>query len=152
MKKNKKGVTVVSILIIVVVIAILSSSVVISTKLITDYTYKKEFKNEYYLIKSAVNDYIMRNSGIIDFEETKIDLNLVENDSLKQFDGETVVNNKIDAYIVDLDKIGIKNATYGNKLNGNTEDVYVVTKDKQSVYYKKGFKNSDSVYYKAVED
>ena len=44
MKKYKSGVTVVSVLIIVVVLATLSSAIVISSKLITDYTYKKEFK------------------------------------------------------------------------------------------------------------
>ena len=152
MKKYKSGVTVVSVLIIVVVLAILSSAIVISSKLITDYTYKKEFKNEYYLVKSAVNDYIMRNSGVIDFEETQIDLTNVTSNNLSQFNGETIVSNKIDAYVVDLDKVGVYNTTYGNKLDSNTNDVYVVTKDKHTVYYKKGFSSNNSVYYKAIED
>ena len=152
MKKYKSGVTVVSVLIIVVVLAILSSAIVISSKLITDYTYKKEFKNEYYLVKSAVNDYITRNSGVIDFEETQIDLTNITNNNLSQFSGETIVSNKIDAYVVDLDKVGVYNTTYGNKLDNNVNDVYVVTKDKHTVYYKNGFSSNDSVYYKAIED
>ena len=152
MKKYKSGVTVVSVLIIVVVLAILSSAIVISSKLITDYTDKKEFKNEYYLVKSAVNDYIMRNSGVIDFEETQIDLTNVTSNNLSQFSGEAIVSNKIDAYVVDLDKVGVYNTTYGNKLDNNVNDVYVVTKDKHTVYYKKGFSSNNSVYYKAIED
>lgn len=152
MLKNKRGVTVVSVLIIVVVISILSSGIIFSSKLIMNYTYKKEFKNEYYLVKGAVNDYIMRNSGNIDFAETEMDLSNISNQYLTQFDGETKTNNKIAAYVVDLDKIGVYNTTYGNKLNEDNDDVYIVTKDKHSVYYKKGFNSDSFVYYKAIED
>lgn len=152
MLKNKRGVSVVSVLIILVVISILSSGVIFSSKLIIDYTYKKEFKNEYYLVKSAVTDYIIRNSGNIDFDETEIDLSDISNQYLTQFDDETKTNNKIVAYVVDLDKIGVYNTTYGNKLNEDNDDVYVVTKDKHSVYYKKGFNTDSFVYYKAMED
>ena len=94
----------------------------------------------------------MRNSGVIDFEETQIDLTNITNNNLSQFSGETIVSNKIDAYVVDLDKVGVYNTTYGNKLDNNVNDVYVVTKDKHTIYYKKGFSSNDSVYYKAIED
>ena len=46
----------------------------------------------------------------------------------------------------------LKTNSYGNKLDNNVNDVYVVTKDKHTVYYKKGFSSNDSVYYKAIED
>lgn len=152
MLKNKKGVTVVSVLIIIVVLSVLSSGIILSTKVIMDNTYKKEFKTEYYLVKNAVNDYIMRNSGKVDFEETEIDLSDISNQYLTQFDGEVKEDNKIKAYVIDLDKIGVSNTTYGNKLNEDSNDVYVVTKEKYTVYYKKGFNSNDFVYYKAIED
>lgn len=152
MLKNKKGVTVVSVLIIIVVLSVLSSGIILSTKVIMDNTYKKEFKTEYYLVKNAVIDYIMRNSGKVDFEETEIDLSDISNQYLTQFDGEVKEDNKIKAYVIDLDKIGVSNTTYGNKLNEDSNDVYVVTKEKHNVYYKKGFNSNDFVYYKAIED
>lgn len=149
---DKKGVTLISILIIVVVISALTSIITISSNVIMKNVYKREFKAEYYLVKSAVDDYIIRNSGNIDFEETEIDLSNISNKYLIQFEDETIIDNKIEAYEVNLNKIGVYNTTYGNKLNENADDIYVVTKDKQSVYYKKGFSNEEFIYYKAIED
>lgn len=152
MIKYKHGVTVVSVLVIIVVLSVLSGILVVSTKSILNYTYRKEFNNEYYLVKSAVSDYITRNSGVIDFEETNINLNSIKKEYLNQFESENVQNNIIQAYVVDLDKIGVYNTTYGNAQDGDTLDRYVVTKDTHMVYYKKGFNDNDYVYYKAVND
>lgn len=152
MKSKKSGISVVSVLIIVIVISVLASTVIFSSEYILEYTYKKEFKKEYYLVKSAVNDYIIRNSGNIDFEEIEIDLSDVKNQYLTQFTEEIPVDNKIKAYVVDLEKVGVDSTRYGNKLNGDEKDIYVVTKDTYMVYYLKGFENNNFVYYKAIED
>lgn len=151
MTSEKRGVTVVTALMMVVVLSILTSTIVLSTKLIMENVYKKEFKTEYYLVKSAVEDYITRNSGIIDFEEIDIDLSNIPNNYLNQFSGQTIVENKIEAYVVNLEKVGVDNATYGNKLNGDL-DVYAVAKATGEVYYIKGFETNNFIYYKAIED
>lgn len=151
MTSEKRGVTVVTALMMVVVLSILTSTIVLSTKLIMENVYKKEFKTEYYLVKSAVEDYITRNSGIIDFEEIDIDLSNIPNNYLNQFSGQTIVENKIEAYVVNLEKVGVDNATYGNKLNSDL-DIYVVTKATGDVYYMKGFETNNFIYYKVIED
>lgn len=147
---DKKGVTVVSVLIIIVVLSILAGTITISTSYIVNDTYKKEFIREYKLVQSATDDYVMRNSSIIDFEETTFDLSNVDSDDLAQFDGETIVDNKIEMYIIDLEEIGIENSTYG--LGNSEEDVYLLSKDTNVVYYKKGFISDGDIYYRNIED
>ena len=150
MKSKKSGVTLVSVLIIVVVLSILTATVTISTNSIIKNTFNKEFVREYTLIKSAVNDYIVRNSGIIDFETGEIDLTVVNQESLDQFNSDDIEDGVIQCYVVDLQKIGIKDATYG--ISQTEDDIYVISKNTKTLYYKKGFSYNDSIYYVAVED
>ncbi len=147
----KRGITLISIVLIVVVISIVSGIVTISTNHILDNTYKKEFFSEYNLVKSYTGDYILRNSGKIYFEETEFDLTKVERKYTNQFVDETIVSNKIDMYIIDLEEIGVYNATYGTGKNGE-DDVYLVSKGTNNVYYMKGFKSGDLIYYKAINE
>lgn len=149
---NKKGITIVSTLITLVVISILAGTVTISTNYIMNDTYKKEFIREYKLVQSATDDYIMRNSGNIDFEETTLDVSMLELEELQQFSEETIVDNKIDMYIVDLEKIGVTSLTYGIKAEDDETDVYLLSKETNIVYYQKGFENNDTIYYRAIND
>lgn len=149
---NKKGITIVSTLITLVVISILAGTITISTSYIMNDTYKKEFEREYKLVQSATDDYIMRNSGNIDFEETTLDVSMLELEELQQFSEETIVDNKIDMYIVDLDKIGVTSLTYGIKAENDERDVYLLSKETNIVYYQKGFENNDTIYYRAIND
>lgn len=151
MINNKKGITLVSILLIVVVISIVSGVVTISVKHILDNTDKKEFFSEYNLVKSYTGDYILRNSGKVDFAEIQFDLTNIETKYTNQFDGENIVSNKIDMYIIDLEEIGVYNATYGTGENG-VDDVYLVSKNTNNVYYMKGFNSGEFVYYKAINE
>lgn len=152
MMHKKNGITLVSALIIVIVISALAGVITISTRHILQETTEKEIIREYKLVESAVNDYIMRNSGVLQFEEIDFDLSTVPSAYLKQFDGEVIVDNMIDMYVIDLEEIGITNATYGIKLDGDEDDVYIVSKDMNTVYYKKGFEIKDSIYYKVRYD
>ena len=139
--KARSGVTVVSVLIIVVILSVLAGIVTISTNYILEETFKKEYSSEYSLVKSATNDYVLRNSGIVDFEETELHISSIDTEYLAQFEGENIVNNKIQMYIIDLEKIGIYNATYG--INAQEDDVYLLSKDTKQVYYKRGFDDGD---------
>ena len=150
MKIKKQGVTLVSVLIIVVVLSILTATVTISTNSIIKNTFNKEFVREYALVKSAVSDYIVRNSGIVDFETDEIDLTSVDAEDLNQFNVQDIENNVIECYVVDLQKIGIKDATYGT--SQTEDDVYVVSRNTKTLYYKKGFSYNNNTYYVAVED
>ena len=53
-------------------------------------------------------------------------------------------------YIIDLDKIGVVNTTYGVLEDAN--DVYLLSKDTHDVYYKKGYEYNDQIYYKVIKD
>ena len=96
-----------------------------------------EFEREYKLVKANTEDYIMRNSGVIDFDEIEFDLSKVDAQHVGQFKGEKIIDGKIDMYIIDLEKIGVETATYGIRLQGDENDVYLVSKDTNNVYYKK---------------
>jgi len=133
---NKKGITLLSALIIVAVLSIFTGTIVISTDYIIDETDRKDFVREYKLVEAATKDYIMRNSGKIDFIEMEFDLSKVSEESAEQFNDETITDNKIAMYIVDLDKIGVINANYGKQKNSDEEDVYLLSKTTNIVYYK----------------
>ena len=152
MKSNKKGITLISTLIILIVFSVLAGTITISSHYIIENTREKEFVREYKVVESATKDYIMRNSGILDFEEVELDLSTINQTSLNQFDGESITDNKIDMYIVDLEKIGVTNTTYGTKVNGDEDDVYLVSKDTNTVYYKKGYKIDNLIKYKVTYD
>lgn len=151
MKNNiKKGISLVGVLLIVVIMSILTGIISISIYSTIDNTYKREFIAECKLVKSATYDYIKRNSGIIDFTETELDLSTIKSKYLTQFEGENIVDNKIEVYVIDLEKIGLANATYG--MAETEDDVYLLSKDQKIVYYKKGFDDNGTIYYKAIED
>jgi len=149
---NKKGITLLSALIIVAVLSIFTGTIVISTDYIIDETDRKDFVREYKLVEAATKDYIMRNSGKIDFIEMEFDLSKASEESAEQFNDETITDNKIAMYIVDLDKIGVINANYGKQKNSDEEDVYLLSKTTNIVYYKKGFINNKNIYYRVMYD
>ncbi len=152
MKNKKSGLTLMTVLIAIAVLVILTGTITISTNHILKDTDKKEFIREYKLVEASTKDYIMRNSGVIDFEETTFDLSTISSLYLEQFEDETIVDNVIDVYIIDLEKIGVINATYGTKANEDENDVYLLSKETNTIYYKKGFEQNSIVYYKVVND
>ena len=143
---KKRGITLVSILIVVAVLTALTGIITVSTSSIIKDTYKQEFFREYKLVQAAMDDYIIRNSGIIDFDEETIDLSSVESKYMSQFSAETISGtNTIDVYVINLEKIGVKNPTYGIGLS--SDDKYVVSKETNIVYYQKGFETDGFIYY-----
>ena len=82
MNKGKKGITLLSAVVIIAVLLILMGTVVISTDYMLEETDKKEFIREYNLVKAATKDYIIRNSGLIDFEEISVDISNINSENL----------------------------------------------------------------------
>ena len=147
MSKNRKGITLLSAIIIIVVLLMFTGTIVISTDYILEETDKKEFVREYKLIKSATQDYVMRNNGNVDFTQTTLDLTNISPEYLSQFDGETILDNTIEMYVIDLDKIGVINTTYGKKAYEDENDVYLLSKTTGVIYYKKGYSYNNNIYY-----
>ena len=147
MNKSKKGITLLSAVIIIVVLLIFAGTLVISTDYMLEETDKKEFVREYKLIKASTNDYIMRNDGVIDFQEIDLDVSTIPSENLEQFREETIVDNVIEMYIIDLDKIGVINTTYGRRAYEDENDVYLLSKNTEIIYYKKGFNYNKNIYY-----
>lgn len=145
MNKGKNGITLLSAVVIIAVLLILMGTVVISTDYMLEETDKKEFIREYNLVKAATKDYIIRNSGLIDFEEISVDISNINSENLNQFDGEIIVDNYIEMYVIDLQKIGVVSTTYGKE--ENDDDVYLISKTTGKIYYKNGFEYKDNIYY-----
>lgn len=152
MKNTKQGITLISTLIVILILTILTGIITISINTVLTTTKLNEFEREYKLVKANTQDYIMRNSGIIDFEAIELDLATIEEVYRSQFEGETIVDNKIEMYVIDLEKIGVVSATYGVKMNEDQNDVYLVSKDTNNIYYKKGYEYNNIIYYKPIED
>lgn len=146
-----KGVTIISLAIMIVVIIAISSTVIVSTKYIMEETKKDKYVSELELVSSAMQNYITRKSGSIDFNAVNWDLTDIYGGNGDQFEDETISSNILEVYEINLDKIDVDDTYYGNKLYGEA-DVYLVSLETNRVYYKKGYKYNDNIYYTLSED
>lgn len=144
----KKGVSAISLSIIIVLMIILMATITLSESNILSNTNIKDFASEMIQVKSAVEQYRIRKSGNLDFETSTIELDSVE---LAQYEGETVSDDKVTLYVVDLSKIDAENVNYGNGLDGE-DDRYLWSEETGKIYYQKGYKYSESKTYYTLTD
>ena len=148
MKSNKTGITIISIMIMIAVLLLISTIATVAVNTVIQNTFEKDYISEYNLVKAATSDYVMRNSGIVDFDSTEINMANINARYLSQFEPADITSNKIACYVINLEKIGVYNASYGTRKNGDNNDVYVLSKNTGTVYYKKGVESKGEIYYR----
>lgn len=146
MNNGKSGVTIVALGIIIVLMGMFILFTNISISDLIDDTFIKEYASELQQLEYLSNDYLIRNNGKIDFEQYEINTTSISSEFLEQLSEETVVDNVITLYILDLDKIDAMDTNYGNQKDG-IEDIYLISEETGSVYYKLGVKYNDVTYY-----
>ena len=104
---SKKGLSIMSVTIIIIVIIIISSTVVIAGSGITSKTKLKRFATEILQVEEAVNQYVKRKSGVIDWEKVTIDETLLTDEEKTQYVEENISKlfkeNGGEFYIVELE-------------------------------------------------
>lgn len=152
----KKGVSLVSLVIVVIVMIIIVGIVVVSGTDAIRLGNINMFATEILNIQTAVDEYSFEytQSGEKQYPKgntiVTLDISTMAQSGKDQFDGETITDNKIELYIIDMSKIGITELQYGNNKTDN--DIYVVSTVTGKVYYLEGVEYDGVVYYTLNED
>lgn len=149
MKTYKNGITFMSVVIIIVIMVLITATLVMTSFNMLSTLYLKKFGNEMVQVQHAVDSYVMRNSGVIDFEKVELEtLNFNEYQEAQYLSRKPYPDEVIELYEVDLSKIDAENTSYGNKKDGDKTDRYLYSKKTQNIYYEKGFEDSSgNIYY-----
>lgn len=147
----KKGISMLTLGLTIIILVIVTSVVVVSSKTVISSTIKKSFAEEMYSIKNLVEDYEFKHEEY-PVKDTVItfDLSSISSENVDQFSEENAVNNEIKLYEIDLARVGVDSVNVGN---GKTSyDIYAYSLDTNNIYYLKGKKISDKLYYTLTDE
>jgi len=133
----RKGITLVTLIVMVVIMLILTTTITITGVNAINNAKKMKFASELLFMQETIDKYIDTHEG---------NLPIV---------GDEIVSTNLPSgnyYEIDMSLLGLVDTTYGRKLNEDTEDIYVVSKSNNSVYYLKGLKIGNTVYYNFTEE
>ncbi len=148
----KKGISLIALLVSVAVISILITTITLSGLGTTNNAKKMAFGSEIRMLKNSIDSYKTKNQGEYPVLDTIIlDVSQVTDISKAQFSDEDITDNKIVLYQIDYSKISIGNLNYGNLTDGEN-DMYVVSKKTDKVYYAKGVEIGGVTYYTITND
>jgi len=142
----KKGISLIVLVITIIVMAILAGVIVFNTGNIVTDTELSKLKIDIAQLESLMNTYKLRKNGVIDFNTVEFDTEYITNEELLQFEGETVVDNKIELYVIELLEIDAEAVNYGNLEYGET-DRYLYSLTTGKVYYELGLESEGIRYY-----
>lgn len=128
----KKGITLITLIIMIVVMLILTTTVTITGAQTINNSKKMKFASELLFMQETINNYKDNNGGNLPITGAEITSSSLPQDVY---------------YEVDMSLLGLIDTTYGRKLNGDTEDIYVVSNTDNIVYYLKGLKIGSTIYY-----
>lgn len=143
----KKGISLIVLVITIVVMSILAGIVVINSSNIVVDTEVSKLKIDIAQLEALMDNYKLRKNGNIDFAKIEFDMAYVTAGELLQFEGENISDdNKIELYVIDLEKIDAEAVNFGNLKNGIT-DRYLYSLTTGKVYYEQGLEFKDTKYY-----
>ena len=133
----KKGITLVTLLITLIVMIVLSTTVVVSGVSAMNNAKKMKFAAELVFMQDTIQNYMRTHEN-----------------SLPVKDGVVAVQNlpEREYYEIDMSLLGLIDTAYGNKLNADEKDIYVVSKTNNEVYYLKGLKIGNTIYYNLTDE
>lgn len=141
--KRKRGVTTAVIaLAVVIMFIILTTATIVGSRNIDTVNYE-EFNSQLTRVSDGVNEYYLTNEELPTTGQIVAKANLTE-----ALANELNANGDLDndLYIVDMSKLDINNVTRGN---GNLEDrdLFLVAENSNNIYYYKGYKFRNTMYY-----
>lgn len=151
MAKNKKGMTLITIMVSILVMILILSAIVVSANNILSNTKKQQFARELDLVQSSWKTYLARNSSkVTGFEDITVDISLLTAEEKAQYISEYKPDNKVALKVINLEEIDVENVTYGNG-TALSKDRYLVSLTTGKVYYEKGIKIDGKTYYTTTE-
>lgn len=128
----KKGITIITLVVTITVMLILATTVTITSSNAINNSKKIKFASELVFMQETVDNYIASHEGSLPIIDTEIK------------NGQLPSN---EYYEIDMSLLGLIETTYGRKLNNDITDIYVLSKNDGKVYYLKGLKIKNKVYY-----
>jgi len=142
----KKGISLMYLVITIVVLTILASIIIINTQYMFVNTERAKLQIDISQVEALMDTYKIRNNGNINFPTVAFDISNLSTAELEQFDGETIVDEKIFLYIVDLEAIDGESSNFGN-LELGSKDRYLYSLTTGKVYYEQGIEIDGTMYY-----
>ena len=153
MKKiNKKGITLIVLVTTIMVALILITTIIVSYNSIKQSTRKKEFAREIYTLQKVIEQYEFMNNKYPIKDEQTVNLLGIDSEFRNQFSSEEGFSkNSITLNHIDLYEAGVDNISRGLKYSGEN-DIYLFSKNTEKVYYLKGEKIGNDIYYTLTDE
>lgn len=143
----KRGVSLLIVTISIIILIIITGTIIINGSDIREETKLKRFGTELLQIEQAVNQYVRRKSGNIDWNKKTIKIDSLSTQELSQYSQENITED-LELYIVNLYDIGAETSKYGTEYNNiESDDIYLWSKSTNNIYYQKGYETKENIYY-----
>ncbi len=145
----KKGISLIVVIVTVAIMLTLISVVTITGNNVNNNAKKVRFASEVSYLKELLDSYKSINSEYPVLEKVEFSTKGINSVvRLNQFKDEQIIDEKISLYKIDYSKLGMIQLTLADKTYSDDNDsVYLLSKDTGKVYYKKGYKIGNDVYY-----
>lgn len=155
---NKRGIALISIVIAIIILMMLAGIVTYMGSDIIQTTKSTAFANDINTIYEATQEYYAVNGSlpvVSTTERTADDYlddirNILGEEAADNLSAELNENGDTSAtfFKVDIEKIGIKDLTYGNE--GDTRDFFLISTVSQEIYYYKGYEIDNELHFSNV--
>lgn len=151
---KKSGISLIVLVLTIAIMLILSTVITVSAGNIVENVKKEQFAKEIYEVQNVVDKYKFENNDYpyIYNENEKKQITINIQDSIEQFQDEEIIDNFVTLYQINLPEAGIENLSRGVEKEGEVKDVYAFSSKTGKIYYIKGIKIGDEVYYTLTED
>ena len=142
MNKKRGVTTMVIVLAVLIMFIILTTATVIGSRNIDTVNYE-EFVSQINRVSNSVNEYVVKN------DEMPITSSVIAKAGLTEdFRQELEENGDLDndLYVIDMTKLNVDNVSKG-KGDISNRDIFVIAENTNNVYYYKGYKFRNTVYY-----
>lgn len=146
-KLQKKGVSLAVLVLTISILLVLLSTVIFSYSNVKNATRKKEFATEVYSLEKLIAEYHLRNNKYPTTSyKVTIKIADIKEENRYQFTDESGYSTgTIQLREIDLYEAGVEEITRGKKEQQN--DMYVLSEETGKVYYLKGERIGEQVYY-----
>ena len=145
--KNNKGITLITLSITVVLMLILTTVISTGLNSFMETQKKSKFESDMKSLSEAVTQYFGGNKKLPVLDEFTGSLyNIEKAGELNPRDS----NNPY--YYLDLSGMYIANLNYGNKKDGNDQDVYIINSGSQQIYYLDGISYDGKTHYTILDN
>lgn len=128
----KKGITLITLTVVITVMLILTTTITITSVNAMNNSKKMKFASELLFMQETIDNYKDLHEGNLPIKGAEITNENLPSDEY---------------YEIDMSLLGLIETTYGRNLNNDINDIYVVSKSDNTVYYLKGLKIGNDIYY-----